>query len=87
MITEIINDLLKSDKWKTLTSAEINNGNCDEFADDVEQKAFLNDLDVNIVEDEQHGHFYVKHEGKYYDAETPQGVKKFTDLPFYIKLN
>lgn len=37
------------------------------------------DIDTMVIG----GHFWISHEGKHYDAECPDGVKSFFDLPYF----
>ena len=71
--------------WKgELTPEECNAGLCDIFAEKFkeeypEAEVWLTDWGT---EDSMFGHVWVKYKGKYYDAETPAGVKDWKDIPF-----
>ena len=32
------------------------------------------------------GHSFIEHEGRFYDAESPEGVKDWQDLPFFQRV-
>lgn len=52
------------------TAEQINHGNCDSFAEDVQDR-----LDgAEVLYDDSVGHVWVKYEGKHYDAKHPLGV-------------
>lgn len=60
---------------------DINCGWCEEWANAVEKKvpgAVADWYDIN-----DNDHCLVVYEGRYYDAECPQGVDKPEDLPIY----
>lgn len=61
---------------------DINDGLCEEFAAQIKIKvpqAHSMDLGIN------YGHICVKYMGKYYDAEEPEGVKHWKQLPLCIR--
>lgn len=55
---------------------DINNGDCEPFA-----KALHDKLPGSTIHDYAASHRFVKFEGKYYDAETPEGVKDWKQIP------
>ncbi len=72
---------------ETLTAQHINNGFCAEFAQRVKSE-FHNASELNIVTDEQlygcdYSHTFLEFDGLYYDAECPQGVSDWTQLPIF----
>lgn len=72
------------------TPAEINNGECGEFAD-LLMKALGEDSGAQLcivplsasIEHDLDGHVWVLHSGRHYDSETPDGVTDWRQLPFY----
>lgn len=74
--------LLDSDDWKTLSPAQINNGNCDAFAFDLQElvggEVFETPLDGDLPT-----HFFVKWHNKFYDAQNSEGVDDFMDLSIF----
>lgn len=72
--------------WSKFTPSVVNNGFCDIFADNFIYKfkgaEYWNTYDSDGGK--TYGHVWVKYKGKYYDAETPNGVKDYADIP-YIK--
>ncbi len=76
----------------------INDGSCEEFAetiaDQVEGAVPLWgdsfdeefwDMDIEYwVEDHAYAHCFIVYEGRYYDAEAPNGVDHPKNLPLYI---
>lgn len=87
-LSEVVKALLR--KWK-MTPQEINNGNCDQFADalakELGQEAnvvYTEDVDPD---DELPGHCWVEYKGRVYDAETPSGVSSWEELPIFRQKN
>ena len=77
--------------WDTFGGKECNNGFCDIFAKNLAKH--LPGSKILSTEDPRNetlGHVWVKYEGKYFDAETPDGVSSWKDLPwmkeFYSKV-
>lgn len=66
---------------------DINNGLCEDFAETIESKVpgaqlfWLEELDSKYQND---GHCIIKFEGRFYDAECPQGVDKLEEIPFLL---
>jgi hypothetical protein len=68
----------------------INNGWCAEFAEDVLKELGGSPDGVTIHEDSELGnydysHTFLKFEGKFYDAEAPDGVEDWTRLPLFVQ--
>ena len=80
MLTEgVAAPLLTGHGNKTLP-AQINNGECDLFVDRVMElcpEAGWGETDFET----EPGHVYLTHEGRCYDAECPEGVTDYRDLP------
>ena len=77
--------------WDTFGGKECNNGFCDIFAKNLAKH--LPGSKILSTEDSRNetlGHVWVEYEGKYFDAETPDGVSSWKDLPwmkeFYSKV-
>ena len=75
---------------------DINSGLCCDFADDVcseivEAKRFWGDelteddwgMDEKWMNSYSYGHAFIKYNGKYYDSESPWGVKHPIKLKYY----
>jgi len=61
---------------------DINDGRCDEFADRVcELVPDAGVWDLGI----EHGHVCIKWNGRYYDAEEPEGVRHWRQLPIIVR--
>ena len=78
--------------WDTFGGKECNNGFCDIFAKNLSK--YLPGSKIMSTEDPRNntlGHVWVEYEGKYFDAETPNGVDSWKQLPwmeeFYAKNN
>ena len=56
---------------------DINQGTCYNFAAKVVALA-----SGEVIENEFYNHAFILHEGKYYDAEEPEGVEEWEQLPF-----
>lgn len=68
-----------------LTPKQINEGECEEFAEKVRHiipEAKIEEIQDHF-EDIVMRHFYLKYKSKYYDSETPKGVAHWSDLPVY----
>jgi hypothetical protein len=77
--------------WDTFGGKECNNGFCDIFAKNLAKH--LPGSKILSTEDPRNetlGHVWVEYQGKYFDAETPNGVSSWRDLPwmkeFYSKV-
>jgi len=77
--------------WDKFGGKECNNGFCDIFAKNLSK--YLPGSKILSTEDPRNGtlgHVWVEYEGKYFDAETPNGVSSWKDLPwmkeFYSKV-
>jgi hypothetical protein len=78
--------------WDTFGGKECNNGFCDIFARNLSK--YLPGSKIMSTEDPRNetlGHVWVEYKGKYFDAETPNGVNSWKELPwmkeFYAKNN
>lgn len=81
-LSEIIRRRLKV--WKTRPSEAhwINEGACDDFADEIQERFPWAELvDVPLNSDTIPSHTVLKYRGRYYDAEVPDGVRRIADLP------
>lgn len=70
----------------------INNGYCGDFADEL--CSVFSDIEVVMCSTPTHlmldgprigGHFWVRIDSRYYDAEAPDGVIDWRELPFFIR--
>jgi hypothetical protein len=57
---------------------EINCGNCDQFADELQKK-----VGGTVVGSPDGTHFWLLWNGKYYDAQNPDGVKQLETLSYF----
>ena len=76
--------------WDKFGGKECNNGFCDIFARNLSK--YLPGSKIMNTEDPRNntlGHVWIEYKGKYYDAETPNGVNSWKQLPwmkeFYSK--
>jgi len=82
-----IDETLKSNDWKELTPQQINDGNCDSFADDVQttmenhQWTGCSVQETDFMNSEEPGHFFLKYGNKFYDAQCIEGVSDYHQLP------
>ena len=85
-VTTVIHTLLAT-KWKGQKPRDINSGLCRFFMMDIlayvhqAKEVYHGDFSEFIA-----GHYWVKYRGKYYDAECPEGVKDWHDLPIYTMI-
>lgn len=84
-ITEVIHELVKE---YGQTPYEINNGDCQHFAYELHNR--VKGAEVFEVggfwmqeEVDEPSHFFIRFNNRYYDAETPQGVKDWKNLPIF----
>lgn len=89
-ITNIILSLRKKWKKQGFTPFQINNGNCDIFANEVITKlGGYSDILYDVCTEnfvkfgELIGHIWITYKGKYYDVECPNGVKDWKKLPIF----
>ena len=64
---------------------DINNGSCDCFAMDVIERMGDYSDDLYEIWDDDICHCFIFYEGKYYDAECPEGVNGQFDLPIFVR--
>lgn len=80
-------DLYDDDRWDKLTPEMCNDGYCDIFADKFKEMYPASEkwtTDYGI--DDSFGHVFNKLGNKFYDAETPQGVTDWKQLPYMQKV-
>jgi len=80
-------DLYEPD-WEDFTPEVCNTGFCDIFAEKFREEypgAELWGTDWGTKES-PFGHVWLKYAGKFYDAETPNGVSSWEDLPYIQRL-
>lgn len=65
------------------TTKDINTGYCRAFAANVYRE--ISDLDVDVVRINGYSgsHYWLRINGRHYDAETPKGVDDYTKLPYW----
>jgi hypothetical protein len=72
--------------WDKFGGEECNNGFCDIFAQKLSK--YLPGSKIMSTEDnrsETFGHVWIEYKGKYFDAETPNGVSSWKELPWMVK--
>ena len=65
---------------------EINTGGCADFATILWESN--RKLEITSDEDEdgrEYSHTFIKHQGRFYDAETPEGIEDWRDFPIYAR--
>jgi hypothetical protein len=89
-VTSAIYGLLK--KWdnKGFSPSAINTGNCDAFANELQDKfptgcAIWGEDYPELFDElvDPHGHCFFSYERRYYDSECPKGVTSPVQLPYY----
>lgn len=84
-ISTAIRDLVAADGRDP---ADINDGDCEWFASLIESKVVGARMlsDGLILRGEAAGdHYFVEFAGRFYDAESPDGVADWGSLPFYVR--
>lgn len=68
-----------------ITPREINAGRCDKFALEVIARmgGYSNDLTDDASSEDELGHYWIVYCDKCYDAECPNGVSDYRQLPFF----
>lgn len=67
--------------FKPLTPRQINDGRCNDWAWFVWNRMPGTLIGGHRIDAE--GHAYIFYRGRYYDAETPKGVKQWWQLPWF----
>jgi hypothetical protein len=70
--------------WDELTPEMCNQGFCDDFANNLKKLypgAELWQTGISANPNTAVGHVWIKYKGKYYDAETPNGVDTWKEIP------
>jgi hypothetical protein len=80
-ITDIINAV--RDSWEE-TPDEINNGLCDYFATAILERFPKAREECSEFYEAPVGHVWVSYEGRHYDAQAPEGVDRWSDLPIFL---
>jgi hypothetical protein len=83
-ITETIKNLVRLYISEGIPLSKINEGYCADFATFI----YENVAGAEIWNDEELGskvytHTFIKYKGLYYDAEAPEGVKQWIELPIF----
>ncbi len=71
-----------------MTPYEINNGNCDAWAENVKDLLPAHRVEIweTLFGFSDTTHVFLRIDGKFYDAEAPKGVDDHNDLPIFAKL-
>lgn len=82
-VTEQVYDLLEEYEKDP---AQINTGECRDFASyiesQIEDAEMVDSTDMGELEGHV-SHYWVEHDGKFYDPEVPEGVEDWRELPFF----
>jgi hypothetical protein len=73
--------------WDKFDGKTCNSGFCDIFAQKFHKRFPDSEIFSTEAEHKTLGHVWVKYKGKYYDAETPEGVNDWKELPWMISYN
>ena len=92
-ITETIQKINAIFNAKGITPHAINNGLCEDFAMMVIEQmgGYSSELEEVATEsfdgaNDLPGHVWIYYQDKFYDAECPQGVKDWRELPIFKRL-
>ena len=98
MVENVIRALLASPAWRDVAPCDINRGQCEDFqqeaiallgpdgcAEEVCDGSYP-EIGASASRNPPFGlpgHFWILHAGRHYDAEAPEGVDRWEDLPIY----
>lgn len=87
-MTAGINELVASYEADNIPRKEINAGYCADFADVLWTDILGRPKDVGFVAlyEDGAGHTWLIHKDRHYDAETPEGVEDWKDLPIWQRI-
>ncbi|MFC1719437.1 hypothetical protein ACFL6S_37655 [Candidatus Poribacteria bacterium] len=82
---DIMIDTIEQMKMKPY---DINNGNCDEFAQIICDRVEGAEIRATSIDDDFEGyrwvgHIWIEYQGRHYDAEHIEGAENFLDLPIF----
>ncbi len=88
MIEGVIRSLLASRRWRKQRPYDINNGDCEDFQQDV--CAAISNAQERVTENypsaaRMAGHCWIYYRGRHYDAEAPRGVDRWQRLPIFAR--
>ncbi len=90
-LAEVIRGLLASPEWAHLTPQRINGGGYSGPFQELVLEAGVEGAVARSTEDTPEaknavgGHSWIFHEGRHYDAESPDGVVRWRDLPIFVR--
>lgn len=80
-LLEVAEDLVAEGECEDMEG--VNDGYCRYVAEEAYERSGLPD-DVEILENgNRSSHHFIEYDGQYYDAEAPEGVEDWRDLPFF----
>ena len=86
MIERVIRRLLASPAWRSISPIDINQGDCEDFQQDVREaipEAQERTTEMYARAVGMPGHCWIFHAGRHFDAEAPQGVDRWQRLPIF----
>ena len=88
---KITETILQLRSWykheRDMTPIWINHGYCHEFAEDLQERFPEATLYYTKSGPLTPYHWFIKIDGRYYDAEAPEGVMRIQDLPTFRRSN
>ncbi len=81
IITDTIEKLLT--EW-VATPIEINSGLCDYFAMEIQERVPYAKEECSEIYNAPVGHVWVSYKGRHYDAQAPDGVSDWSQLPIFL---
>jgi hypothetical protein len=92
-VSDVVRSVLASDYWRGTSPRDINAGGCEDFQQDVIAAGKLCGATAELCTENfpeegarLPGHCWVQHEGRHYDAEAPDGVEDWQDLPIFKRV-
>lgn len=90
-VTNIIKGVLSEHPFVHMRPEKINSGYCEEFANRVAEVMGYQDNVWDIVretdwlETDDPAHMFIEWDAKFYDAECPEGVESYRQLPIMLR--
>lgn len=88
VLNEVVVELLEDDENTVDSRSDINDGRCHAVAAEVYTR-LGKPSGMKLCVDRKPGgrHYWIEYEGEFYDAERPEGVSEWRELPYWRRNN